>query len=145
MVTTQGASDMRTMISAVVVLAAGLASAPARAGHDDLAKPNLLLRQVVPGMPSDRTQELRVLTATFKPSDKTLYHTHRYPVTVYVLEGVLTLELDGRAPIVVKAGEALVEPPDVPMTGYNRSGSEPTKVVIFYVSDVGSPFLELHH
>jgi quercetin dioxygenase-like cupin family protein len=71
--------------------------------------------------------------------------THRFPVTVYVLEGTFTLELDGRAPIVVKAGEALVEPPRVAMTGYNRSSSEPTRVVIFYVSDPDTPFLDAHH
>jgi quercetin dioxygenase-like cupin family protein len=95
-------------------------------------------------MPNGEKQEVRVLTATFKPGDKTVYHAHRFPVIVYVLEGTFTLELDGRAPIVVKAGEALVEPPRVPMTGYNRSTSELTKVVIFYVGDPGSPFLDPH-
>jgi quercetin dioxygenase-like cupin family protein len=74
-----------------------------------------------------------------------VYHSHRFPVTVYVLEGTFTLELEGHEPIVVKAGEALVEPPNVLMTGYNRSTSEPTRVVIFYVSDPGSPFLDPHH
>jgi quercetin dioxygenase-like cupin family protein len=38
-------------------------------------------------------------------------HTHRFPVTVYVLEGAFTLELKDRPPIIVKAGEAIVEPP----------------------------------
>jgi hypothetical protein len=45
----------------------------------------------------------------------------------------------------VKAGEALVEPPLVEMTGYNRSTTEPTKVVIFYVSTPDTPFLDLMH
>ena len=31
------------------------------------------------------------------------------------------------------------------MTGYNRSASEPTRVVIFYVSEIGAPFLDLAH
>ena len=77
---------------------------------------------------------MRVLTATFKPGDKTVYHTHRFPVTVYVLEGAFTLDLKGRPPVTVKAGEAMVEPPNVAMTGYNPSATEMTKVVIFYVS-----------
>ena len=71
--------------------------------------------------------------------------THRFPVTVYVLEGAFTLELDGRAPITVKAGEAMVEPPKVAMTGYNRSATELTKVIIFYVSANDTPFLDLLH
>src|SRR5262245_41300631 len=111
----------------------------------DIAKPNLVLQQVVEGLPRDEKQTVRVMTATFKPGDKTVYHTHRFPVTVYVLEGAFTLELDGRAPITVKAGEALVEPPKVAMTGYNRSATEPTKVVIFYVSANDTPFLDLLH
>ena len=111
----------------------------------DLARPNLALRQMVEAMPTGQRQEVRVLTATFKPGDRTVTHTHRFPVTVYVLEGDFTLELDGREPIVVKAGEALVEPPLVKMTGYNRSASKPTRVVIFYVSDSDTPFLDLTH
>jgi quercetin dioxygenase-like cupin family protein len=111
----------------------------------NLARPELVLRQVTESMPRGEKQEVRVMTATFKPGDKTVYHTHRFPVTVYVLEGTFTLELDGRAPIVVKAGEALVEPPRVAMTGYNRSTNEPTRVIIFYVSDPDTPFLDTHH
>jgi quercetin dioxygenase-like cupin family protein len=61
-----------------------------------------------------------------------------------VLEGAFTLELDGRPPLTVKTGEALVEPPKVPMTGYNRSTTETTKVIIFYVSANHTPFLDLH-
>lgn len=135
---------MRTIIGLAVMLVS-TASAPAQTSQGNLAKPNLLLQQVVTGMPKGEKQEVRVLTATFKPGDKTVYHTHRFPVTVYVLEGTFTLELDGRAPIIVKAGEALVEPPRVPMKGYNRSTSEPTKVVIFYVSSPGTPFLDAPH
>jgi len=113
------------------------------AAAPNIAKPNMVLQQVVEGLPTDDRQTVRVMTATFKPGDKTVYHTHRFPVTVYVLEGAFTLELDGRPPLTVKAGEALVEPPKVPMTGYNRSTTEPTKVVIFYVSANDTPFLDL--
>jgi len=43
---------------------------------------------------------------------------HRFPVTVCILEGAFTLELEGQAPVTVKAGQAFVEPPHVKMTGY---------------------------
>lgn len=62
-----------------------------------------------------------------------------------MLEGTFTLELEGRAPVTVKAGEAYVEPPDVKMTGHNRSAAEPLKVVVFYVSDPDTPFLDPAH
>ena len=105
-------------------------------------KPHLVLQQLVEGLPTDSKSEVRIFTATFKPGDKTPYHTHGFPVTVYVLEGAFTLELKGQAPIVVKAGEAFVEPQDTAMTGFNKSATEMTKVVVFYVSTPGKPFLD---
>jgi len=96
-------------------------------------------------MPKGENQEVRVLVATLKPGEKTPFHTHRFPVTVYVLEGTFTLEIEGRAPLVAKAGQAIVEPPQVKMTGYNRSSTESMRVVIFYVSDPGTPFLDVAH
>ena len=74
----------------------------------------MVLDQVVQrGLPRDEQQSVRVMTAVFQPGDRTVTHTHRFPVTVYVLEGTFTLELKGRPPITVKAGEALVEPSQV--------------------------------
>jgi quercetin dioxygenase-like cupin family protein len=120
-------------------------SASAHAQEPGFAKPNLVLQQIVEGLPKDDKQAVRVLTATFKPGDKTVYHSHRFPVTVYVLEGAFTLELKDRTPLTVKAGEAMVEPPNVAMTGHNPSATEMTKVVIFYVSAPDTPFLDLLH
>jgi quercetin dioxygenase-like cupin family protein len=96
-------------------------------------------------MPKGEKQEIRVLTATLEPGDKTVFHTHRFPVTLYILEGAFTLELEGRSPVTIKAGEAMVEPPNVKMTGYNRSTTEPMRVVTFYVSDPDTPFLDPIH
>ncbi len=118
-------------------------SLPLMAQEGAVAKPPPpLLREIVQGMPKGERQEVRVLVATIKPGDKTPFHTHRFPVTAYVLEGVFTLEMEGRAPVTVKAGQAIVEPSNVKMTGYNRSATEPLRVVVFYVSDPDTPFLD---
>jgi quercetin dioxygenase-like cupin family protein len=117
-------------------------SVPSMAQEQGTARPQLLLRELVQGMPKGEKQEVRVLTASIKPGEKTVFHTHRFPVTVYILEGAFTLEMDGREPVTVKAGQAMVEPPNVKMTGYNRSSTEPLRVVIFYVSDPEAPFLD---
>ena len=105
--------------------------------------PPPVLREVVQGMPKGEKQEVRVIVATLKPGETTPFHTHRYPVTAYVLEGTFTLEMEGRPPVTAKAGQAIVEPPQVKMTGYNRSTTEPMRVVIFYVSDPDTPFLDV--
>src|SRR6266513_982921 len=122
-----------------------LVGSTAMAQEQGAIKPQLLLSQIVEGMPKVEKQEVRVLTATFKPLDKTLFHTHRFPVTVYVLEGAFTLEMEGREPVTVKAGQAIVMPSQVKMTGYNRSSTDPLRLVLFNVSDPGTPYLDPVH
>jgi quercetin dioxygenase-like cupin family protein len=112
-------------------------------GQDaNVARPELLLKEAVEGMPKGDRQEIKVLTATIKPGGKTVFHSHRFPVIIYILEGAFTLEIDGRDPVTVEAGEAMVEPPNVKMTGYNENPTDPMRVVIFYVSDLDTPFLD---
>ena len=137
---------MRNSMITRIALVALVISLPSMAQEQGTAKPPPpLLREIVQGMPKGERQEVRVLTATLKPGEKTPFHTHRFPVTAYVLEGTFTLEIEGRAPITAKAGQAIVEPPHVKMTGYNRSSTEPMRIVIFYVSDPDTPFLDPAH
>ena len=124
------------------LVAALLAVPPVAISAQGTTKPDLVLSEVLSGMPRGDQQAVRVLTASFKPGDRTVFHTHRSPVTVYILEGAFTLELEGRAPVVVAAGQAFVEPPNVKMTGYNRSATEALRLVIFYVSEPDTPFLD---
>ena len=133
---------MNISMRSSLLCAALFISSPSMAQAQGTARPDMILKEVVSGMPKGERQEVRVLTASFKPGDKTVFHTHRFPVTVFILEGAFTLELEGRAPVVVKAGQAFVEPPNVKMTGYNRSTTEPLRVVIFYTSDPDTPFLD---
>lgn len=123
---------------------AALGSGPAMAAPEP-ARPVTVLKQVVEAMPRGDRQEVQVLTASFTPGQSTVFHKHRFPVTVYVLEGEFTLEMDGRPPVTVAAGQSFIEPPDVLMTGYNRSAAVPLRVVIFYVGDPGTPFLDIAH
>ena len=135
---------MRHSMSIGLALVALVISSPSSAQEPRPATPlPPILREIVQGMPKGEKQEVRVLVATVKPGDKTPFHTHRFPVTVYVLEGVFTLEMEGHAPVTVKAGQAMVEPPQVKMTGYNHSSTEPLRVVIFYVSDPDTPFFDV--
>ena len=133
---------MRRSIGFSLALVASVIGVPAMAQEPGTARPQVLVREIVQGMPKGDRQEVRVLTASLKPGEKTAFHTHRFPVSVYVLEGAFTLELAGRDPITVKAGQAMVEPPHIKMMGYNRSNTEPLRVVIFYVSDADTPFLD---
>jgi quercetin dioxygenase-like cupin family protein len=136
---------MRFAVIVGVVLTTILSPAT-HAQEPGVAKPNLVLQEIIEGLPKGDRQAVRVLTATFKPGDRTVYHSHRFPVTVYVLEGAFSLELKDHPLLTVKAGQAMVEPPNIGMTGFNPSSTEITRVVIFYVSSPDAPFLDpLHH
>ena len=108
---------MNKLVTFSLAFLALVISLPSMAQDRGVAKPDLLVREIVQGMPKGERQEVRVLTATLKPGDKTPFHTHRFPVSVYILEGAFTLEMEGREPVTVKAGQAMVEPPQVKMTG----------------------------
>jgi quercetin dioxygenase-like cupin family protein len=132
----------RSLAAALSLLLVLLVSA---AEAQEPARPNLVLRERVEAMPRGARQEVRIFSATIAPGQATVHHTHRFPVTVYMLEGAFTLEMEGRPPVTVTAGQAMVEPPNVKMTGYNRSATEPVRLLIFYVSDPDTPFLDPIH
>ena len=132
----------RILFFGFAVLLFGL---PAVARQEGTIRPQLLLSEIVQGMPRGEKQEVRVLTANFQPGERTLFHTHRFPVTVYVLQGAFTLEMEGREAVTVKAHHAITMPAHVKMTGYNRSKTDPLRLVIFNVSDPGTPYLDPVH
>ena len=85
----------------IIILLGGLTVAAQEPG---VVKPQLLFSEIVAGMPKGEKQEVRVLTVNFRPGERTLFHTHRFPVTVYILEGAFRLELEGHEPITVRTG-----------------------------------------
>jgi quercetin dioxygenase-like cupin family protein len=128
-------SNVETMIAGMSV---GVTRSAQNSG---MAKLTPLHRELVKGMPALLEQEVRVLFATLLPGDVTPYHSHRFPVTVYVTEGIFTLKLDGREPVAIKAGEVFVEPAGVAMTGRNQ-GDVPARTVLFYVCEPEAPFAD---
>jgi len=92
-------------------------------------------------MPVVQDQEIRILSATLLPGDVTPLHSHRHPVAVYMIEGTFTLELDGRNPVHIGAGQVFIEPPGVNMRGTN-SGDVPARMALFYVCEPGEPFAD---
>ncbi len=88
-----------------------------------------------------QTVLVRTLGTRYAPGERQHLHTHRFPVTLVVQQGVFTLEMEGRAPIALRAGQSFVEPPGVKLTGYNRGDGE-LRLLMVYVSDVDAPFVD---
>src|SRR6516165_12058599 len=57
--------------------------------------------------------EMHVWVADIAPGAATGRHSHPTPRFVYVLEGAVVLEMDGKPPETFKAGEAFAEPPNL--------------------------------
>lgn len=129
-------TNVETMIAALDV------GVTRTAREEGMAKLTPIHREQVEGMPNGARQEVRVLFARLDPGDTTPYHSHRFPVTVYVTEGAFTLELEGREPVTIRAGEAYVEPAHVKMTGRNLDAEIPAQMALFYVCDPDAPFAD---
>ena len=77
--------------------------------------------------------------ADIPPGGATGRHTHPTPRFVYVLEGSVILEMDGKPPQTFKSGEGFVEPPAVAHNFRNASASAPAKALGFQVAPKGTP------
>ena len=128
--------------TSVETMIAGLKVGVTQSAQDSgMAKLLPLHREVVQGMPKGLEQEIRVLFATLLPGDVTPYHSHRHPVTVFMLEGTFTLELDGRDRVEIEAGKVFIEPAKTNMTGSNR-GTIPARMALFYACEPDAPFAD---
>lgn len=67
-------------------------------------------------------------------------HMHPGPVFVYVLEGELTVKLDGETKT-FGAGELYPENIEAVMVGKNLSGTDDLELLVFQVGDIGKPMM----
>ena len=96
------------------------------------------LKTMVEGIPDT---EANIVVFDVDPGWKTDHHIHPGHVFVYVLEGALHLEVDGKEPVDYTAGEAFYELPHVGMTGANLSTSERAKFIVFQFGEAGQPIM----
>lgn len=84
-------------------------------------------------------KEAVVLTVEGAPGLVGGKHYHPGHEFVYVLEGSLTIEVEGNAPVTIKAGETFHIPAKVVHRGKNPSPTIPFKVLTFGVFEKGQP------
>jgi quercetin dioxygenase-like cupin family protein len=91
--------------------------------------------------PATDSAEVTAFEATIPPGGETGWHRHPYPGYAYVLEGELTLEVEGGRQLVLKAGEPYAELVGVRHNGRNL-GKVPVKLVAFFTGVKGRPLTE---
>lgn len=132
-----------SLAAALALAASGAALAQATGDLTMIDTPASTLEQIlaeqveIPG----EAQEVRVVAATLEPNTAAAWHTHPSPVYVYVTEGTLTVEVEGREPRRLTAGDATAEPLDARMRVLNEEDI-PAKVVVFQISPAEKEFLE---
>ena len=91
----------------------------------------------VPGM------NVRIKRFAVPPGFVGKKHFHPGQVFVYVLEGAMSLDMGGGAPLILKAGDLFQEPPGGVMQGKNMSADDWAKFVVFQIGDEGKPMMVL--
>lgn len=133
----------RSCSLAAVALASVLAMAPAavvRAGEADAAPPAKVVSLMTRELANAPGKEAVLLTVEYPPGGTSPAHRHDAEVFVYVLQGTLTMQVDGQPAVTLEAGQAFHESPgDVHRVSANASRTEPAKFVVFMVKDKGAP------
>jgi quercetin dioxygenase-like cupin family protein len=103
------------------------------------AKTTKLIDKVaLAGLPG---QEANVMRAEMPPGWVGGKHYHPGHVFVYVLEGAMTLDLEGKSPVTIRAGELYHELPNQVMQAKNASATEGLKLLVFQVGTQGKPMM----
>ena len=131
---------LRSMGMTAGTLALGLlatAGAAQAADAKDAAVVKPLMTQDLTGVPG---KEALMLTVEYLPGGASMPHRHGADVFVYVLEGSLIMQVDGKPPVTLGPGQTFYESPsDVHRQSANASKTAPAKFVVFIVKDKGKP------
>ncbi len=126
---------LATLATGVALALAGATSQAADAKNE--AKVQMLLTEPLASIPG---KEVTVLTVEYLPGGASSPHRHDAEVFVYVLEGAVVMQVDGKEPVTVRKGQTFREDPkDIHRQSANASKTEPAKFVVFVVKDQGKP------
>jgi quercetin dioxygenase-like cupin family protein len=126
--------------AAALLVATSLALPVAQADEvslGDIKRTNLMRNDLsVPG------REVIQVLVEFGPGVTAVRHSHPGEELVYVTEGALEYRLDGRPPIIVKAGEVLFIPDGTPHAVKNVGAGRAVELAT-YIVEKGKPLLAL--
>lgn len=120
----------------VTAVTAWVFAGPTAGAQQQTMKRTELLKSHLPGMDD---KDMSVWVADIPPGAATGPHVHPTPRFVYVLEGAVVLELDGKPPQAFKAGQAFVEMPGERHNFRNASTTEPARALGFQYAGKDQP------
>lgn len=125
----------RFIAATLVTCACACAHASHAADPAPEAKETVVLQRA-PVLQTDR--ELGMGIAEFPPNASKARHKATVPELCYVLEGEVTVQIDGKAAHVYRAGESFALPAD--LVHVTKAGPSGAKVLASWVHTPGKPF-----
>jgi quercetin dioxygenase-like cupin family protein len=129
----------RIHVSFVVMLAAGVVlgalGSRMMSAQEPLRMGTILQRTELSGA---KDMEAILVLREVPPGGESGKHTQGGTEIVYILEGSVTLEAQGKAPVTLKAGQAFQTAAGEVHNVKNASASGPTKALAFYVAKKGT-------
>jgi quercetin dioxygenase-like cupin family protein len=130
---------MPALASSVLIFLAGLQPSVANAQDQPIKRTELLRTDLA----DIAGKETVIYIADVMPGAEGGRHTHYGDEFVYILEGTLIVQPDGKEAITLKQGEtAHLAPNDGVHAAKNGSISQPAKVLVFLVVEKGKPLAE---
>jgi quercetin dioxygenase-like cupin family protein len=115
-------------VSAVLL---GLFSASAMA-----EKVTPLMAQALAGL---KGKEGMMLTVEYAPGEASTKHRHNAHVFVYVLEGSVVMQVEGKPAVTLTPGQPFYESPkDIHSVSKNASATQPAKILVVIVKEKGA-------
>jgi quercetin dioxygenase-like cupin family protein len=119
-----------------------LAGAIALASQPCLAQATRVTPLMVRDLADIPGKEGALLLVEYAPGAVDPVHRHDAHVFVHVLEGTVTMQVQGNEAVTLRAGQGFHEvPADVHVVGRNASMTEPARFLAFFVKNRGAPFL----
>ena len=121
-------------IASTFALTAALAGTTSKAARAQSTGPKFtqLLRRDLEGQ-GNQVQESIVILAEFQPGQGSPWHNHPGAQEIlYVLEGNVTAEVEGRAAATIKAGGVILIPAEAPHMVRNDGTSVPARALVTY-------------
>jgi quercetin dioxygenase-like cupin family protein len=125
----------RILAVAVLIVASGLALYAARAQQAGIKRTDLQRHDL--SVPGREVIQVRVELA---PGVSFPKHTHPGEEIIYVLEGSLEYEVEGKPPVTLKAGEVLFIPAGTPHATRNVGTGRGAELAT-YIVEKGKPLL----
>jgi quercetin dioxygenase-like cupin family protein len=123
---------MKLLAATPILSVAGLLAWSGPAGAQEIQRKVLLQQDAPPGFQT-------VLTSVeFPPGASEIRHTHPGMLVVYVIEGTLAVESEGRPRTTYKPGDSFYIEAGKTHQGIN-TGNAPVKIVAMQVAEKGKP------